>query len=180
MTARLEDRLARVAPTSFRGTAYRQQGAGYDPRSGAGARRHGGRFNPPRSFPVLYLALSLETTAAELRHVAARTGLALEEALPREVFAFDLELTEVLDLRDDNALAELDVTRDELLSADQLRSREIGEAALHLGFQAIVAPSATGTGEVLAVLADNLGAGKCEPRRLGDWNTESDLGELPR
>lgn len=179
MTGRLEDRVAQILPTSYRGTAYRQQGPGYDPRSGAGARRRGGRFNPPRSFPVIYLAMSIETAAAELRHVSARMGIALHDALPREVFAFDLDLTRVLDLRDEEKLDQLGITKDELLAADQLRSREIGEAALRVGFQAIAAPSATGTGDVLAVLLDNLGPGRCEPTPLVEWNEESDIGQFP-
>lgn len=180
MTDRLEDRLARIAPVSFRGAAYRQQGPGYDPRSGAGARRRGGRFNGPRSFPVLYLALSLQTTAAELRQVSERIGIAVVDALPREVFSYELELTKVLDLRDEDSLAKLRVTTNELLAANQLRSREIGEAALRVGFQAIMAPTATGTGTILAVLPDNLGTGKCAPTLLGVWVTEPELGESPR
>ena len=180
MSNRIEDRLARIAPAHYVGTAYRQQGPGYDPRSGAGARRHGGRFNPPRSFPVLYLALTLETAAAELRHIADRSGIALRDALPRELFSFELDLTRVLDLRDEDALSELEVTRDDVLAPDQQRSREIGEAALSVGLQAIAAPSATGTGEVLAVFLDNLGVGRCEPTRLGTWNDEPALGMNPR
>lgn len=34
---------------------YRNQAPGFDPRSGEGARRFGGRFTPPNSFPVIYL-----------------------------------------------------------------------------------------------------------------------------
>lgn len=180
MTDRLEDHLGRVTPVSFSGAAYRQQAPGYDPRSGAGARRRGGRFNPPLSFPVLYLACSLETAAAELRHVSERTGLALRDSLPREVFRFDLELTKVLDLRDDNTLATLRVTREELLAPDQLRSREVGEAALRVGFQAIAAPSAAGHGDIIAVLVDNLGSAPCEPNTLGLWTVESEIGTTPR
>lgn len=36
-------------------TAYRNQSPRHDPRRGEGARIHGGRFNPPGSFPTPYL-----------------------------------------------------------------------------------------------------------------------------
>ena len=56
----LEPRAIGLAPrTSLSLIAYRNQAKGFDPRSGDGARRLGGRFNPPHSFPVLYLCLTL-------------------------------------------------------------------------------------------------------------------------
>lgn len=176
MTERDEDRLTRLDVTAYRGLAYRQQSPGYDPMSGTGARRRGGRFNPPRSFPVLYLALSVQTAAAELRRGAPRAGLSLADALPRAVFRYDVELVRVVDLRDPDALQRLDVTTEELLAADQIRSRAIGEAAARLGLQAILAPSATGTGDVLAVILDNLAGSRCEPELLTTWTDVRDVG----
>ncbi len=128
MTERDEERLARLNLASYSGTAYRHQSPGFDPRSGTGARRRGGRFNPPRSFQVLYLALSVETAAADLRQAAERMNLPLAAALPREVFVSTVSLDHVLDLRASEALAGLEATRNQLLAADQARSRVVGEA----------------------------------------------------
>lgn len=178
MTDGVEDRLARLELTSYTGHAYRQQSPGYDPRSGVGARRRGGRFNPPRSYPVLYLTLSVETAAAELQRSAQRTGLSLAEALPREVFRYDVSLSRVLDLREVGTLEQLGVTREELLAGDQARSRQIGEGAARNGIQAILAPSATETGEVLAVILDNLGTGRCDPSLVTVWASVADVHDL--
>lgn len=174
-----EDRLARVELVSYVGSAYRHQSPDLDPLSGVGARRRGGRFNPPRSFPVLYLALGLDTVAAELRRSAARTGLDVIDALPREVFRYDLDVGRVLDLRDPSTVETLETTLDELLAADRLRGQQIGVAALHADVQAILAPSATGTGTVLAVLLDNLGASRCTARLEATWRSLDDLARTP-
>jgi hypothetical protein len=41
-------------------------------------------------------------------------------------------------------------------SDDQTPCREVGEAARYTGFEAVVAPSATGDGTVIAVYIDRL------------------------
>lgn len=175
MTERDEERLARLNLASYSGTAYRHQSPGFDPRSGTGARRRGGRFNPPRSFQVLYLALSVETAAADLRQAAERMNLPLAAALPREVFVSTVSLDHVLDLRASEALAGLEVTRNQLLAADQARSRVVGEAVNRPGVQALIAPSATGVGDVLALFPENLSAGTIEPRLLATWEAVGDV-----
>lgn len=174
-----EDRLARVELVPYAGSAYRHQSPDLDPLSGVGARRRGGRFNPPRSFPVLYLGLELDTVAAELRRSAARTGLNVLDALPREVFRYDVDVSRVLDLRDPSTLDALETTLDELLAADRLRGQQIGVAALHSDAQAILAPSATGTGTVLAVLLDNLGASRCTANLQATWRSLGDFEQPP-
>jgi len=76
--------LARVSASRADLTGYRNQTPGFDPRSGEGARRFGGRFNPPDSFPVLYLCSTPACAASELRRQAARQGIELDHMLPRE------------------------------------------------------------------------------------------------
>ena len=175
MTQRDEDALAELDVAPFVGDAYRQQAPGFDPVSGAGARRRGGRYNPPQSFPVLYLALTTTVAAAELRHGAERIGLQARDALPRELYRIDLHLERVVDLRQPEALAALNVTRNDLLAASQLRSRQIGTAASHLGIQALLAPSAAGDGDVIAVFVDNLGVSRCDATLEAEWRSEADL-----
>jgi hypothetical protein len=53
----------------------------------------------------------------------------------------------------------LELSDAELRSAAANRCRAIGEAANQLGFEGILAPSATGVGTVLAVFFDRLRAG---------------------
>lgn len=173
----LIERLAGVQAVPFRGLAYRQQSPGYDPRSGAGARQAGGRFNPPQSFPVLYLGTSMRTLAAELTRAAERIGLTVEDVLPREVFRYEVELERVLDLRDPDVLVQLDVTLDEVLAEDRTTSIAVGEEALAAGWQAIWCSSAAGDGDVLAILLPNLGAGQVEATLLTLWQAPSDIDE---
>jgi RES domain-containing protein len=62
---RLIELVDQLPRTSFFGEAFRHQGPGYPPLNAEGSRIHGGRWNPRESFPVLYLARSEATAAAE-------------------------------------------------------------------------------------------------------------------
>src|SRR4051794_23222737 len=91
-------RLARLPRESLRTSGYRNQASGYDPKSGEGARRFGGRFNPPHSFPVLYLCMTKPCVVAELSRQAQRQGLNVADLMPRELWEVAVELDAVLDL----------------------------------------------------------------------------------
>jgi hypothetical protein len=88
--------LGQLTGTALSAAAYRNQAKGFDPRSGDGARRLGGRFNPPHSFPVLYLCLTRPCVVAELTRQAERQGLNVEALLPRELFEIRADLDKVL------------------------------------------------------------------------------------
>ena len=79
-------KLAKAQASALSVAGYRNQAIGFDPRSGEGARRFGGRFNPPHSFPVIYLCTSRPCVAAELAGQAQRQGLTVDDLLPREVW----------------------------------------------------------------------------------------------
>ena len=67
--------LARVdalEPVVVETHAFRHVAEGRHPLSGAGARVHGGRWNPPDSVATLYLALEPATVVAEFHWLAAR------------------------------------------------------------------------------------------------------------
>lgn len=68
-------RLATVDRSSLTVVGYRNRTPGFDPKSGEGARRFGGRFNPPKSFPVVYLCLTRPCVKAELTRQAERQGI---------------------------------------------------------------------------------------------------------
>lgn len=157
-------------------TAYRNQAGGWDPRSGEGARRRGGRFNPPHSFPVLYLCLTRPCVVAELTRQAERQGLTVGDLLPRELWQLSADLAKVLDLTDPSTLTALDINADDL-SRDDLRfTQELGEAAHDHGFNGIRTPSATGVDDVLAILPDNLAGVVVTADLIERWATVDDLG----
>lgn len=163
---------------AFTGRGFRHQAAEYDPLSGRGARINGGRWNPPHSFSVLYLALDEPTVAAEFRRHAARQGRSLIDFLPRTLYAYDSTLQNVLDLRDEEARRAVGVTMTQITSDELLPCQHVGEAAQHLGREGILAPSATGSGQVLAVFLDSIAAGSSiEPHALGSWNTPGEVGD---
>lgn len=138
--------------------------------SGEGARIQGGRWNPPNSFPVLYLALDRATAAAEFYRRAEREGRPPADLLPRRLYRYRVELDGVLDLPDPDGLgkAGLSLTA---VSSDHLSScQAVGDAAHYLGFEAILAPSATGAGRNLAVFFDRLRPGSTvDPLDFETW-----------
>jgi RES domain-containing protein len=167
--------LSIVARSRLVATGYRHQAPDFDPRSGEGARRQGGRFNPPESFPVIYLCTTPACVRAELSYSAARQGLEVEALLPRELWAVQLQLDEVLDLTDHRTLEQLDIKPDELVRPSHEFTQQLGEAAHELRFQGIRALSATGIDEVIAVFLENLRLARLETNLLSRWATESDV-----
>jgi RES domain-containing protein len=168
-------RLDRVAPTTFRGIGYRHQAPGFDPRSGEGARRFGGRFNPHHSFPVIYLCTTRDCAVAELTKQAERQNIELSDLLPRELWSVELALERVLDLCGRPALASLELTAADLVLPDHAFTQAIGEAAHDRGFEAIWSRSATGVDDVITVLLDNLGSRPINVEMTERWRTLDDL-----
>lgn len=158
-------------------SGYRNQAKSFGtPLSGEGARRFGGGYNPPQSFPVIYLCTTAECAAAELIRHASRQSLALEDLLPREFWQIEGKLDRVLDLSDDSALSKIGVSRDDLIRDDLTLTRQIGESAYEHQFQAILAPSATGVDQVLAIFTENLAGAVLDPTLIGEW---VEPGQLP-
>ena len=168
-------RLTGVAPTALDSVGYRNQAPGFDPRSGEGARRLGGRYNPPRSFPVIYLCLTRPCVVAELTTQAARQGVQVSDLLPRELWSVATTLERVLDLTDMVVLDTLGVDAEYLVRPDHAFTQQIGEAAHERQFQAIRSPSATGIDQVLAVFPENLGATTLGVELVQVWESEQDL-----
>jgi RES domain-containing protein len=149
-------RIDALPETSFHGDAFRHIAAGRHPLSGAGARLHGGRWNPPESFSVLYLALEQETTVREFYRLAERQSRASEDFLPRRMYHYEVNLCALLDLRASQARDRLTLSNSALAAEDPVRCREIGECAHYCGREGILAPSATGQGDVLAIFFERL------------------------
>jgi len=170
--------LGQTPGASLSVVAYRNQARGFDPRDGDGARRLGGRFNPPHGFPVLYLCATRPCVVAELTRQAERQGLSVDALLPRELFEIRTELDNVLDLTDPAALDVLGIAPPDLVREDHRFTQEIGEAAHEHGFQAIRSPSATGVDQILAIFPEQLAGAVLNVRLLGEWNTLDDLAHL--
>jgi RES domain-containing protein len=155
--------------------AYRNQAPQYDPRSGGGARLHGGRFNPPGSFPVLYLCETRPCVIAELTRQGKRNVVGVDGLLPRVLYQYRLELERVLDLTDPQVRDHLGFTVPELQADDWSVCQEIGIEAHAHGDQAIRAPSATGVDQVLAVFPEPVGTGLVGVELVEHWRSREDL-----
>lgn len=167
--------VARAPTRSERVIGYRNQTPGYDPRSGDGARRHGGRFNPPRSFPVVYLCSTRACAVAELARQAARQSLRPDDLLPRELWRLEADLDLVLDLTDENTRSHLGIALNDVVSDTFEVTRQLGEAAYEHGIQAVRSPSATGVDIVIAVFPENLGSTLLDQTPVETWRVPGDL-----
>ncbi len=167
--------LARVGASRVDLTGYRNQAPGFDPRSGEGARRFGGRFNPPGSFGVLYLCSTRACCVNELRRQAARQNINLEHMLPRELWVVSVSLRRVLDLTHPESLLILGLTVEDLVRDDHGFTQSLGQYASEFGYQAICTRSATGTDDVFAIMVDNLGGRDLYVELVETWTTVADL-----
>lgn len=167
--------VTRVGARSLDVVGYRHQAPGRRPESGEGARRVGGRYNPPRSFPVLYLCATLLCAVAEFARLAHRQGLAPKHLLPREVWKIKVNLNRVLDLTDDMVLSTLGLQMSDLVRDEYRLTNEIGKAAHEYRFQAVLAPSATAVNRIIAVFTNNLGVSILRSELLKRWENPTDL-----
>lgn len=163
--------IVRLPTKRISSEVFRHMGPGYSPRSGEGARIQGGRWNPPNSFPVLYLAWQRETAIAEFYRRAEREGIPPENLLPRHLHRYRVELQGVLDLTNPEMADAVGLTRDAFTATDASRCQAVGDAAHYVGCEAVLALSATGIGEVVAVFSDRLRAGSIvEPLDYEVWD----------
>ncbi|MDQ2724536.1 MAG: RES family NAD+ phosphorylase, partial [Actinomycetota bacterium] len=142
-----------------------------EPLSGEGARIHGGRFNPPGSFPALYLCQSRPCAVAELRRFGERQSIGVEGLLPRLLYRYEINLDRVLDLTNDEVSAQIGLSLDVLTGPDWTTCRELGSTLHALGAQGIKSPSATGVGEILVVFVQQIGLGRLEPHLAEEWHS---------
>ncbi len=164
-------RLALAARVENSVAGYRNQSSGFDPRSGEGARRFGGRFNSPHSFPVIYLCTTRRCVVAELTRQARRQSLDIDDLLPRELWKLTADLTRVLDLTVPATLESLDIERSALVRDDMQITRELGRIAHDQRFQAILSASATGVDHVLSIFPNNLAGVSVLAELVEEWNT---------
>lgn len=119
--------------------------------------RAGGRFNPAGEFGAVYVALDEGTALAELGRRIDRTGLPRKHFRPRMMLQLRARLVSVLDLTDPEVRSQLGVTSKEISGADWAHAQRMARQAREQGYTAIRFPSATGTGQNLAIFLDRLG-----------------------
>jgi RES domain-containing protein len=164
-------RVAATPLSPFAGEGWRQLSPRYDPLSGEGARLNGGRFNPAGSFPVLYACQSRPCAVAELKRLGERQAIGVQELLPRVLYRYEIDLERILDLTNDEVLAQIGLGLDLLTGPDWTVCQELGSTAHALGAQGINSPSATGVGNVLAVFVQHVGRGRLEPALMEEWHS---------
>ncbi len=164
-------RVAATPLVPFAGQGWRHLGPRHDPLSGEGARIHGGRFNPPGSFPVLYLCQSRPCAVAELRRLGERQSIGVEGLLPRTLYRYEIALDRILDLTDDVVRAQVGLGPDILTNPDWSSCQELGSTLHALGAQGVTSASATGVGEVLAVFIQRIGLGRLEAHLAEEWRS---------
>ena len=142
-----------LGTTKWSGMTWRYATQSRDPLSGEGARRFGGRWNPRGSFPVTYLSTALPTAMHELERLADAAGMTPFTLIDRGYSLYSIEAYDiaVLDLRDTTALESLGLRRSDIADPDWTACQSVGHAAWFLEMQGVLAPSASGVGEILAV-----------------------------
>jgi RES domain-containing protein len=141
--------LDALGPALLDGVFYRHTAVHRDPLSGVGARIKGGRWNPPGT-ETLYLARPIATCRAEFFRMAEGQGKGTESFLPRRVHTIAVTGLEVIDLRREEALAAVGLDMNSL-TGEWSPCQAVGDATDTLGMGGLLVPSATQTGEVLAV-----------------------------
>ena len=129
----------------FEGEAWRHCNPNYDPLSGEGARRHGGRFNPP-GIPTLYLCTTTECAQAEYSKQSTHKSLPASY-----LYRISANLHPVLDLTREETRSTVDVMLDDLVSDDWRTCQVVGKRAYDKGFQAVLSWSSTGQDKIMAV-----------------------------
>jgi RES domain-containing protein len=170
--------VASLPRISYRGYAFRHMAPHFDPRSGEGAKKQGGRFNPPGSFATLYLAQALATAAAELFRLGKLYFVGAEGLLPRDVYRYSLDLQDVIDLTNPGNEESLGVNRTELTGDNRDVTQLLGSSAFSLGAQAIICYSAADrNGLVIALFRENLRGSDLRPELVDTW---TEIGQIPQ
>jgi RES domain-containing protein len=103
--------------------------------------------------------LDVPTVVAEFYRGAERHGQPPENLIPRRVYRYEISLAAALDLRESVALATVGLTEGDIQGDDLSACQAVGEAAHYLAMEGIVAPSAAGPGEIVAVFYSRLRMG---------------------
>lgn len=148
-------RFGKIKPSKFRKRVYRiiARHYGQVPLSLEGSLIYGGRYNIPYQFGAIYCGITADVCWTEIEKK-------IEGPVKRSrfrVYQLQIYLQKVLDLTDPQVCTELKIYQESLIHPTQyVLTRQIAKEARNAGFEAIIAPSATGTGVILAIFSDSL------------------------
>jgi RES domain-containing protein len=113
-------------------------------------------------FATIYLAQPAAACIAELDRTAAAAGLSPEAMIRKGITLHVLAVDEmqVLDLREEATLGIIGLELEDISDDDWTACQGVGHAAYFLGFDGVLAPSATGAGLVLAAFESRLSPGQ--------------------
>lgn len=138
-----------LGATPWSGTAFRHTAPNFPALSGSGAAQIGGRWNP-QGVSTIYLATPEDACVAEFMRLAKGQANGAQSFLPRDLHELSVFDLQVLDLRSATAQRSVGIGLAAIEDPNRLACQTIGEAAQYLGFQGILAPSATRIGLVVA------------------------------
>lgn len=142
------ERIAGISPVRVEGTFFRHAAPNRDAFAGG----EGGRWG--ESFPVIYLGRPVEAVTAEAyRHLVEQTGIPAELVQPRRLYTVSVTVDSVLDLTVEANSTAVGLSDDDLRSPVDAYDtcQEVAQAAHQLELHGILAPSATGIGQTLAL-----------------------------
>lgn len=158
-----EDLVQRIdarGTSQWSGTCARYTGAHRDPLSGEGARRFGGRWNPPLLFTAIYLADSAQACMVEVERAAQVAATTPEKLLEAPYRLHTIAATD---------LAVLDLTTpDDIYGDDWSACQAVGHAAWFLHVQGVLVPAAGGVGLVITAYEQRTRPGQLQVIRSED------------
>lgn len=161
-----------------------------DPFDTSHARRRGGRWNPPDSWPTLYLNADLATVHAQVRHMFVGRGVEpddLDDEAPIHLAAATLpQRQRVVDVVDDDGVAAvglpatypLDTTGEPV---DHVVTQAIGARVHHAGHRGVWCRSAALVGQELAWFPAARSAARPvwpTPKPFGAWRHAASLANI--
>jgi len=168
--------IAGTTLTSAQGHWYRHTWHGVKEPTGSTG---GGRWGPEHGFPVIYLGRPVDSVTVEAyrRLVDPVEGMTGDLVGPRGLFTLDVQVDNLLDLREPNHVSAVGLDEDALRGPWPPCVR-VARAAHQLGLHGVLAPAATEMGLTLALFEQHLPSGQM-PRVVGR-TTWSGLPPDPR
>lgn len=144
----LAERVAGLEGVEIDGSFMRHAAPERDTFAGG----YGGRWGA--ALPVIYLGRPRDSCVEEAyRHLVDEAGVPAEYVKARTLYTVDVQISNVLDLRDPGAQERVALTVADLYSevGDYEACQRVAAAAHQLEYHGILAPAATQLGETLAV-----------------------------
>lgn len=156
----LLETVNRLGSRAWTGECFRHTAPEFDPLSGFGAFLFGGRWNPSDLVATIYLAFPEACCVAEFLRMAEGQGKGPESFIPRDLHTIEAHDLLLLDLVAEGAMESLRLSFEDISADDWGKCQQVGEAAHFLGFQGVLAPSATEAGFVIAAFEPRLRPGQ--------------------